>query len=110
MKKLLLVIIVAVLFGCNKKQTEPADEGCNATYTDDISNIVNSKCAIPDCHNGSSGLPDFTSYPNLKSRADNGRLKEFVVEKQIMPPANATPLTESEKELFKCWLDNNAPE
>lgn len=109
-KHLAIGLLLILLVSCGKDKPTPAPEGCNATYTGDIKTIVASKCAIAGCHNGQTNLVNFTTYANLKARADNGRLKEFVLDKGIMPPANATQLTESEKETFKCWLEDDAPE
>ena len=95
----------------SKPEPDPVQEPpCHPTYTSDIKAIVNAKCAISGCHNGNSGIVGFTSYTPLKERADNGRIKSYVFELKIMPPASAAQLTEDEKKLLQCWLDNGAPE
>lgn len=86
------------------------DTGCNGSYKKDIQPIINTKCAVPNCHNAGATLGDFTIYANLKQRADNGRIRTNVFELKIMPPASAVPLTDQEKERLKCWLDNGAPQ
>ncbi len=108
-------LTVAVLQSCKKETLKPEpnpvpEPPCQPTYTSDINAIVNTKCAISGCHNGNSGVVGFTSYTPLKERADNGRIKSYVFELKIMPPASAAQLTEDEKKLLQCWLDNDAPE
>ncbi len=83
---------------------------CRANYASDIKTIVQAKCAISGCHDGNSAVVAFTTYAPLKERADNGRIKSYLFELKIMPPASATQLTEDEKKLMQCWLDNGAPE
>ena len=98
-----LLFICILWVSCKKEEETPA-----CSYTASIRPVINSKCAIPDCHNGSTALGDFTTYEGLKTRADNGRIRTNVFELNIMPPASASPLTDEEKELIKCWLDNGA--
>lgn len=87
------------------------DDDTNAcAFSATIQPVINTKCAIPNCHNAGSALGDFTTYEGLKTRADNGRIRTNVFDLKIMPPASATPLTDEEKEQLKCWLDNGAPQ
>ena len=115
MKKTLLFLTYCTvgIVACNKETntTEPEQPApCHATYVADIKTIVNAKCAISGCHDGNSGIIGFKEYTPLKERADNGRIKSYVIELKIMPPATAPQLTDNEKKLIKCWLDNGAPE
>jgi uncharacterized membrane protein len=108
-------LTVVVLQSCEKETSKPEpnpvqEPPCQPTYTSDIKAIVNAKCAIPGCHDGNSGLVNFTTYGPLKEKVDNGRVKRYVFELKIMPPATATQLTEDEKKLLQCWLDNGASE
>ncbi len=119
MQKIIPYIIVLIVqaitwTSCNKgegKNPEPDPiPPCRPTYVSDIKTIVQVKCAISGCHDGNSGVVAFTGYTPLKERADNGRIESYLFELKIMPPASATQLTEDEKELLQCWLDNGAPE
>lgn len=87
-----------------------ADTSSVCSYSTIISPIINTKCAIPNCHNAASSLADFSTYEGLKQRADNGRIRTNVFDLKIMPPASAVQLTDDEKEKLKCWLDNGAPQ
>ena len=115
MKKTLLFLTCCTfgIVACNKEPntTEPEQPAtCHATYVADIKTIVNTKCAISGCHDGNSGIIGFNTYIPLKERADNGRIKSYVIELKIMPPSTAKQLTDDEKKLIQCWLDNGAPE
>lgn len=119
MKKCIQLIIVliaaATLWASCKKEEgdKPAPDPippCRPTYVSDIKTIVQAKCAITGCHDGNSGIIGFNTYIPLKERADNGRIKSYVIELKIMPPATAPQLTDNEKKLINCWLDNGAPE
>ena len=78
------------------------------SFTEKVQPIINSRCAVQACHDGSSALADFREFEALKSRAENGRIRRNVLELQIMPPASAIPLTEYEKDILRCWLDGGA--
>ncbi len=80
------------------------------SYLGDIKPIVVTKCAIYGCHADGSTLPNLNNYAVLKTWADNGIIRKNIFELKIMPPANATPLTNIEKKKIKCWLDNAAPD
>lgn len=80
------------------------------SFQDDVLTIINTKCAIPDCHNGSLG-PDlvWTDYDKLKVRAESGILK-FRVTNRIMPPSFSTagPLSQDQINTIACWVDQGA--
>lgn len=103
--------LCTVTLACRQEKVvpEPTAEPC-ATYAADIVYIVNSKCALPGCHVEGSTFGNFTLYSELKQRADNGRIQQFVFDLEIMPPASAEKLTDEEKEKLKCWLDDGAPD
>lgn len=108
------IVIALVLFitACRKYEPNPVAQptACNPTYTSEIKAIVNEKCAISGCHDNNSTIASYTSYAPLKERADNGRLYSYLFDLKIMPPASSIQLTDNEKELIKCWLDNDTPE
>lgn len=105
-------LLLIVLPACKKEQATPVSTGTQkcATYTGDIASIIENKCAISGCHNAGSHLGDFTTYGEVKERADNGRIRQNVFELKIMPPASAEKLTDAEKEKLQCWLDDGAPQ
>jgi uncharacterized membrane protein len=107
MRKQLICLAVAgiVIAGCKK---EEEDKGCVSTYNATVAPIINARCGVSGCHNGSSSLVDLTVYENLKARIDNGLVQTNVFELKLMPPASSTQLTEDEKAKIKCWMDNGA--
>jgi len=76
----------------------------------DVQQIIATKCAINGCHTAGSSLPNLSNYSILKTWVDNGRVQANIFDLKIMPPAAAVPLTDSEKKILKCWLDDGAPQ
>lgn len=109
-----LVILITITASCNKGEGDnPKPDpipACRPTYESDIKTVVQAKCALSGCHDGTSGLVNFLTYGPLKAKADEGKIKRYVFELNIMPPATATQLIENEREKLQCWLDNGAPE
>ncbi len=107
------VIAPFLLASCEKDETtpvQPPPPACKPKYNPDIKTIINTKCAVSGCHDGNSGIVGFKEYATLKERADNGRIKSYLFELKIMPPSTSTQLTDDEKKLIECWLNNGAPE
>jgi len=109
-----LITITILSAACNKGEgdnpkPDPIPQ-CWPTYASDIKSIVDAKCAVSGCHDGNSGVANFSAYGPLKAKADESKIKNYVLELNIMPPAGASQLTENEQEKLKCWLDNGAPE
>lgn len=94
---------------CRHTVPQPAVQACNTSYETDVKPIINTKCTIDGCH-GSNGLADLDNFEALKIRADNGNIYKYVFTLQMMPPSNASQMTEDEKRILKCWLDNGAKE
>src|ERR1700759_3453139 len=94
-----------IIYSCKKNEMTGT---CSAKYGSDIQPIVSAKCALASCHAAGSSLPDLTNFSVLKTYADNGRIETNIFDLKIMPPASAAPLSEDEKNKFKCWLDNGA--
>ena len=115
---LTLVIVVSCTKDIGKAPvvTPPPVNICDsATYDKKIKTIIDKKCAY--CHTsvGPSGGISLTSYGQVKSAADNGRIKARALDANptIMPPASNDPtvaLTQNEKDLIKCWLDKGSPQ
>ncbi|MCB0698875.1 MAG: hypothetical protein KDC11_03465 [Chitinophagaceae bacterium] len=110
--KILIIGIFVVIASCNKREPEPTPTQtvCDPTYNAQIKPIIDNKCALSGCHDVNTTVADFTKYSELKSRADDSKLRQYVLEQRIMPPTTTTQLTQEEEDLFKCWLDNGAKE
>ena len=77
-----------------------------ATYRDNVSPIIISKCATATCHDpatASSGLV-FQNYTQVHDVLD--RIKARTIVQKTMPPAN--PLSPTEINILKCWIQNGA--
>lgn len=81
------------------KSVTVAKGDSQTSLLNEIQPIINAKCAIPDCHNGSQA-PNLTSLQairdngvNIKTQTQNGSM-----------PKNGT-LTAQQKALIACWVD-----
>ncbi len=73
------------------------------SYSASIAPIIETKCAISTCHNGSQ-VPDFRAFATVKANAD--KIKSKVLD-LTMPPGN--PLSFEEIQAISCWADDGAP-
>ena len=110
-----IVISIAALSACDyDSEEELFPNACEEyqleglTYDDGISQILNVSCAIPSCHDGSSGLTNYSNYAAVKVIVDNGRLRERVIVDKDMPPSQ--PLHPCERQQLDAWLKDGAPE
>jgi len=118
-----LIIIGSLIGSCKHDPIIPDPEPTfceinNPMYSDTIKAIISLNCSYTGCHGAGAVFGDFTSYASMLSRLDNGKIEERVIDMKDdtmvgMPPyyaAGPVDLTDSELELFKCWLDNGHPE
>ncbi len=93
------------------------DDGCEVSMTEtvltgtsldiDVMPIITSNCAISGCHDGSSGSrPDFRTKAGV--RAESDRIKVRAVDNGTMPPAGRDPLSQTQKDLIECWVNDGA--
>jgi uncharacterized membrane protein len=71
-----------------------------------VAPIVEQRCAT--CHSG-SGAPlgiTFETAEQIRARADD--IEEVAVHARVMPPGNATGMTDDERELLGRWIDAGA--
>ena len=88
------------------------DYVCTKTYsfTADIRPIIETRCAISGCHDGSMGPSlNWNNFEMFHERAASGLVK-LRVTRGIMPPSNspAGPLTEEQINAIACWTDQGA--
>ena len=126
---LLFGIFLLLLNACSSDELEEMDDeddeeemmeemfdcdGVDVSYTMDVLPIVNEACALSGCHvSGGSGNGDFSSYAGLKAKVDNGSIESRTLIQMNMPPSNSTgptTLTDSQKLLIACWIQDGAPE
>lgn len=95
-------------FCCTYEKADiiPSNTCSSVTFTKDIKQIINKRCAISGCHVLGFLPGDFTRLENLKKVIDNGKFQFRVFETKTMPPLSK--LGEDTLTKIKCWLDNGA--
>jgi hypothetical protein len=81
------------------------------SYLEDVKPILEAKCAIPGCHNGSLGVDrDWSNFATFQENAQHGNVKNYVTNR-IMPPSFSTngPLSQDQINTIACWVDDGAP-
>ena len=110
----LMSIVVFFYYSCTKDKgplivKTPCD-GLVTKYASVISpTIMQTKCAYSGCHDAAGNAPgNFTTYPDLKIVADNGKLKDRVLTKKDMPPLTSPPFPDSLRKKLDCWIQKGA--
>lgn len=78
----------------------------NTSWANDILPIINTRCALPGCHNGQSSLPNWTDLSTVQQNATNIKNRTGA---RTMPPSGQTQLTDDQIALIACWVDDGAP-
>lgn len=74
------------------------------SYEQQVKEIIMTNCAISGCHNGDNGSDrNWTVFSNVQNKAD--RIKELTQD-GTMPLTGS--ITEEEKNLIACWVDDGA--
>jgi hypothetical protein len=87
--------------GCEAQQTVKVLSGIS--YENNIKLIIETSCAINDCHNGNQ-FPDFRQFNNIQANA--AKIKELTGNR-TMPEEGS--LTQSQIDAIACWVDDGAP-
>lgn len=95
-------LVVTDASGCEITQNVRVPSGVK--FSSSISPIIENKCAINSCHNGTQ-FPDFRVFNNVKSNA--GQIKTLTGN-GTMPQEGS--LTQEEIDLIACWVDDGAPQ
>jgi len=108
---ILCSLILLLLHGCKKNDNNDLNNlNCskiNSVYSSDIKPIIEGSCLSSGCHNSGSANGDFTTYPGLKAKVDNGSLDNRVIQQKNMPLTGALSMDDLKK--IKCWLNSGAP-
>lgn len=98
------VVSVKDNLGCSVSQSVTVERGDTGTsYAGDVDTIIQTKCAISGCHNGSNSLPDYTKFGELQSRAIGVKSR---TQSGDMPRTGS--LTQAEIDIIACWVDDGA--
>lgn len=106
-----LIISVLLTVACDKKvgklPVKSTAINCDTiTYSKNLAPIIDAKCGSgPNCHvaGGQAGIYLLTDYQKVLGFASQIDNTVFVT--KSMPKAPTT-LTENEKSIIRCWLDN----
>lgn len=73
----------------------------------DILPIIETNCAISNCHDGSNSRPNFTQNSTIISNASSIKSRTTA---KTMPPAGASvSLSDDEIDQIACWVDSGSP-
>lgn len=90
--------------GCTTETTAVVHS--NVSFSNTISNIISTNCAVSGCHNGNSALPNFTDKEVIFARAQG--IKNRTSAKTMPPPSSGRSLSEEEIEQIACWVNDGA--
>ena len=121
-----IIYLVMVFAGCSgDEDSNPSSSNGNTTPPDtvkygDVSPVFAANCSAANCHGGSSpqlGL-NLTSYNNILSGSNNGPVvvsgnstaselyKRVTGVSTPQMPFNASPLSTTDQDLIKNWIDD----
>jgi hypothetical protein len=103
-----VLCVVVIIVSCSKNNNATFTEDCSSTaksYSNDVSPIIQSFCAVSGCHasgstNGPGALTGFQQVFNARQA-----IRAAVVNGSM--PQNGS-LTSSQKNAIICWIDNGA--
>ncbi len=94
------------------ESTGPTVEFCdsiNATYDGLVVSIIDTHCAIPDCHvSGGDGPGIYTSFASMEPYLTDDLFKEQVITTREMPIGST--LSSEEFDIIQCWVRAGYPE
>lgn len=107
----IVVLIIFMIGSCSDNDLDETNEDTCTTeisYANDVNSILQTKCNIAGCHNGSLGdARDWTDFETLKSRAQ--AVKQMVENRQMPPPSSpAGQLSADQIQTISCWVDQGA--
>ena len=110
-----ILLIGLVFFACSKDDDDDVCDTSDITYTNTISSIMNTSCALSGCHVDGNEMVAFFSlegYAKAKGAADFGRIVGAVSHDM-----GFSPMPKGSEKLDQCtidqitaWVDAGAPE
>ena len=115
---LFLGLMACVLQSCYKDNREdlyknynPTDCNLEVTYSEVISSIMTTRCAVSGCHNSTTNerMLDLSTYADASKIALNGQMMGRITAQNgpLMPPG--APLPDCEILQIQAWIDDGAP-
>lgn len=96
-------IVVKDASDCTNTVNLSIGTDANVSLSSDIEPIVQSNCAIPNCHVSGGRSPNLSSKTSILSNANS--IRSEVVSGSM--PRGRT-LSQSQIDLIRCWVDNGA--
>ena len=103
----LSLIVLQACYYDNEEELYPGFSACDTTNVDfgnEIQPIINTNCAISNCHVPGMGLVDLTTYSGVIGIVDNGSLEQRVIIQKDMPPSG--PLNNCDIKKIETWIIN----
>lgn len=104
-----VILLIALVFSaCEYEKLQPFGVGCDSevSYKNEVMPIINTYCI--GCHVAGSGTKDFTSWPDVKSAADNGTMYNRLIVVKDMPPAGSPAPSDEQIKKINCWIKQGA--
>lgn len=118
LRVLVTLLSILLVFACTRDNTTPSEtSGCDtdaATYSEDVSAILNTSCAIPNCHNPGDNLPRLDGYDNAAIASESANfLGSMKGESGFSPmpwPIGSEPLDPCDIAILEAWVDAGVPQ
>lgn len=95
-------LLLLLFYSCTYNELE-LDCDTEQIFTDSVSPIIKNNCI--SCHSQSGGVPPMLeTFEEVLNAVDNFSLNQQISNK-LMPPANNTPLTNSEIMIISNWIN-----
>lgn len=104
MKRIAPLIFGLIFLSCSYNSFEEIAACETISFSEDISPIIQSNCAIPGCHAGVQS-PDLRNFNNIQSNAS--KIKRLT-KNRTMPLTGS--LTQQQIDNIACWVDSGAPD
>jgi len=117
MKKMIIALlgISLVLAACKKDELITYDcTGLTPTYTDDVKQIIDTKCATSGCHDATTKADgyDLSTYATVRGEAGKevfmGSMQHLG--QYVAMPENGAKLNDELLRTVSCWIENGMPE
>jgi uncharacterized membrane protein len=112
---LLTFLFLAFLAGaCAYEQEdslfEKQEDDCATpvAFNTHIAPIIQTNCALSGCHAVGGVEPEFTSFEQVKARANE--VKQQTQSRQMPPASSGRSLSQEEIRMIACWVNKGAPE
>jgi hypothetical protein len=93
-----------------EKEENDNCEGKGFTYSEDVKQIINTSCAISDCHveGNTQNLPHLLNYMDVFDL--RGKIGNRVGSRTMPPSSAGISLSNAEINAIVCWVKSGSPE